>query len=203
MGRLRDLGWDSGPMSGGVRRGIIIAAAAAALFGGGTLLGVNLQSSNHNAIQPATASSGIGPGASSSPASSSTTIRGSGPKGARVFCADLTGSLSGTLTIAGCSQPDVTGGSGTLPGLSLGASGPVTVTWNGTGTTTFVYSMTKQASKRNKCPSGQTESVLSGSVTANNPLDTGHAGVRGPVHAKLCIDASSGLSLLAGQTFKL
>jgi hypothetical protein len=83
----------------------------------------------------------------------------------------------------------------------LGASGSITVTWNGTGTTTFAYSTTNPASKRNKCPAGQTEAILHGSITGNSPIGIGNTGVKGAIHAKLCVDSGSELSLLAGRKF--
>ena len=105
--------------------------------------------------------------------------------------------------MSSCSQLAVTGGSGTLPGSLLRGSGSGTVTWNGTGTTTFVYVSSHPASQRNKCPAGQHETTLRGSVTANKPLGAGNAGAKGPVRAKLCIDANMNVSLLAGRTFQL
>ena len=204
MSKLRPNRWDSGPISGRARRGIIMTVAAAALLGGGTVLGINLQSSDNGARHPATAPGGGAlPGATTTLAPAPTPTRRAGATKVRVFCTGVSGTLSGTLTLSGCNQPRVTGGSGTFPDNSLGTSGSVTVTWNGTGTTTLVYSMAKEASRRNRCPAGQAESVLSGSVTASDPLGPGDAGVRGPVHAKLCIDPGSRVSLLAGQTFKL
>jgi hypothetical protein len=44
---------------------------------------------------------------------------------------------------------------------------------------------------------------LRGSITANNPIGMGNAGVKGPVHAKLCVDPKLDVSLLRGHAFQL
>ena len=196
---------------------------AGALIAGGILLGLNLQGTNHQAKRPATSSTGSTGGSSVSSeehsgntgATASDTGPGSGstsggtpsstspvPLKVSVICTVVTGNLSGVITISSCSQLPATGGSGTFPGALLSNAGSGTVTWNGTGTTTFVYVVSHPASQRRKCPRGDIEETLRGSVTANSPLGPENRGVKGAVHAKLCIDSGSNVSLLAGRTFQ-
>ena len=204
---------------------VIAAVVVATLFAGGILLGINLQGTNdqatnqqgtnHQGTQPATAAtsntgraaSGPGPSASSSssgPASGSAPVSTTlSPQKVAVFCAIVSGNLTGAITISSCSQLPATGGSGTFPGALLDRSGSGTVTWNGTGTTTFVYVSSHPGSQRRKCPDGDAETTVRGAVTANSPLGVGNAGVKGGVHAKLCVDPALDVSLLAGRTFQL
>src|SRR5579863_7793768 len=124
-----------------------------------------------------------------------------GPKPVKVACTSLSGSITGTPTptISGCSMPGATGGSGTFSGFT-GQSGNLTITWNGTGTTTAAYSSTVPASKGDKCATGSTEVILHGSITGNTPASPStDGGVKGGVHTKLCFDAAGNLSLLTGQ----
>lgn len=120
-----------------------------------------------------------------------------------MICTTASGNVSGTVTINSCSHLAATAGSGSFPGALLERSGSGTITWNGTGTTTFVYVFSHPASQRHKCPVGDTETTLRGSVTANTPVGVGNAGVKGAVHAKLCIDPQLDVSLLAGRAFHL
>jgi len=105
--------------------------------------------------------------------------------------------------MSSCSQLQATGGSGTFPGALLNGAGTGVISWNGTGTTTFVYVTSHPASQRRKCRAGDTETTLRGTVTANSPLGAGNAGVMGPVRAKLCIDSKSNVNLLIGKAFQL
>jgi hypothetical protein len=112
-------------------------------------------------------------------------------------------------TISGCNMPNVTGGFGTFAAGGLGLSGNATVTWNGTGTTTFSYSTT--APNGDKCPmdstspgNRQTEEILHGAVRSNtetNPATDG--GVKAAVTAKVCVTSTLDLSLLPPKPFKL
>lgn len=125
-----------------------------------------------------------------------------GPKPVRVTCTHLSGTAGGTVTISGCNQPAATGGSGTFQSAGLGKSGSATVTWNGTGTTTFSYSTTLPA--KSKCGTGKTEAILHGAIRSNtetNPATDG--GVKAAVTAKLCVDGSLNLSLLPPKPMKL
>ena len=129
--------------------------------------------------------------------------KGPGPKPVKVTCTTLSGNVSNVPTpptISGCNMPTATGGSGTFSGFT-GQSGSLTITWNGTGSTTANYSATIPQSKGNKCPTGQTEAILHGSVTGNTPTGTGNAGVKGSLRAKVCLDSGGNLSLLQGQQF--
>jgi hypothetical protein len=131
--------------------------------------------------------------------------KGPGPKPVKVVCTTLSGNIANVPTpptISGCSMPTATGGSGTFSGFT-GQTGTLTITWNGTGTTSAAYSATIPQSNGNKCPAGQTEAILHGSVTGNSPTGTGNAGVKGALHSKICLDSGGNLSLLHGQTFKV
>lgn len=119
------------------------------------------------------------------------------------MCTVVSGNVSGVITISSCSQLQATGGSGTFPGALLRRSGTGTVTWSGTGTTTFVYVISHPASQRRKCPDSDTETTVRGAVTTNSPLGVGNVGVRGPVRAKLCVNPGLNVSLLAGRAFQL
>jgi hypothetical protein len=115
----------------------------------------------------------------------------------------VSGNLSRAIALSSCSQLQATGGSGTLPGGILSRSGSGTFTWNGTGTTTFVYVASHPVSQHRKCPAGDTETTLRGSVTANSPLGAGNVGIKGSVHAKLCIDSGLNVTLEGGRAFQL
>jgi hypothetical protein len=144
-------------------------------------------------------SGGSGSGASTGGASSTTAA----PQKVAVICTTARGNVSTTVTIASCSQLQATGGSGTFPGALLSRSGSGTIRWNGTGTTTFVYVVSHPASQRRKCPNGDTETTLRGSVTSNRPVGAGNVGIKGAVHAKLCIDSGLHVTLVPGHTFQL
>ncbi|HXY27261.1 MAG TPA: hypothetical protein VEH82_03195 [Acidimicrobiales bacterium] len=144
----------------------------------------------------ANAAGGAGPGAAS-------TSTAPGPQKVSVMCTTVTGNLESAITLGSCSQLGVTGGSGTFPGSLLAGSGSGTVTWNGTGTTSFVYVVSHPPSQRRKCPEGDTETTLRGSVTGNSPVGVGNVGVKGPLRAKVCVDPRLDVSLLAGRAFQL
>ena len=88
-----------------------------------------------------------------------------------------------------------------MPGSILRTSGSGTVTWNGTGQTTFLFSSTPAPVKRDKCGSG-TEVVVRGSVTGNRSVGSGTLGVKGAVRAKVCLDPGLNASLLGGRSFR-
>jgi hypothetical protein len=135
----------------------------------------------------------------SSTSSTSTTL---GPHRVPVICTVVLGRTSGTISLSSCSQVLVTGGSGTFPGALLARSGSGTITWHGTGTTSFVYTVSHPASQRRKCPVHGTEATLRGSVTTNSPKGARNFGVKGPLRVKLCIDAFSRVRLLGGHSFQ-
>jgi hypothetical protein len=130
-----------------------------------------------------------------------------------VSCTSVSGSPSTGVTISGCNEPAVTGGSGTFPGGSLGTSGSVTVTWNTGGTTTFSYSETTPASSH--CPVDPTsttgakeiEAILHGAVRSNTippSMASTDGGVKAAVTAKLCLTGTlTSISLLPPKPFKL
>ena len=79
----------------------------------------------------------------------------------------------------------------------MSLSGSATVTWNGTGTTTFKYSASLPQSSGNKCAkvaAGDIEAIIHGSVQP-----PGNGGVKGAVHAKTCVATDGSLSLLPGS----
>jgi hypothetical protein len=138
---------------------------------------------------------------------------GPGAKPVRVSCTSVSGNPSTGVTISGCNEPAVTGGTGTFPGGSLGTSGNVTVTWNTGGTTTFSYSETTPASSH--CPVDPTsstgakeiEAILHGAVRSNTippSMASTDGGVKAAVTAKLCLTGTlTSISLLPPKPFKL
>ena len=132
--------------------------------------------------------------------SGSAFAKGPGAKPVRVACASLGGSTSSTANLSTCTPTSATGGSGSFPGsvfATHATSGDATVTWSGTGTTSFHFTTSIPQGRGDKCAKGSTEAILHGAVSGNSPSG-GSPGVKGAVHAKVCIDDSSGnLSLLA------
>jgi len=196
----------------GRRMGLKLAGAvgALALFGGGVLLGVNLQDSGPSTgtvASPVVAAGGGGGPSTPAPtvagASPAPTVGGEAPAPVGVRCTTLSGLVSGTPALGGCDAPAVSGGSGTLTQGSLGTAGSITVTWKGTGTTTFVFWATRPAPHLDRCPAGGTEMILHGAVTAGSPVGAGNGGVKGNIGARVCVDAAGQLSLLPGHSFKL
>ena len=126
--------------------------------------------------------------------------KGPGPKPAKATCSSLGGNTGSTANLSGCLPTSATGGSGTFPGsvfATHATSGTAMVTWNGTGTTSFHYTTSIPQSRGDKCAKGSTEAILHGAVSGNTPI--GNAGVKGALHAKVCIDSSGNLSLLSGS----
>jgi hypothetical protein len=133
--------------------------------------------------------------------------KGKGPhttKPVTVACTSLTGNSSGSPSpaLGVCSQPTVTGGSGTIAftgGMSV--RGSATVTWTGTSTTKFNYSASLPQSSGNKCAkvaAGDIEAIIHGSVQP-----PGNGGVKGAVRAKICVATDGTLSLLGSGSFNL
>ena len=122
-----------------------------------------------------------------------------------MICTTVSGNTAITtvITLGSCSQLQATGGFGTFPGALLSRSGTGTITWNGTGTTTFVYTTSHPANQRRKCPAGDVETTLRGTVTSNKPIGPGNIGIKGPVHAKLCTDPGLDVTLAPGHMFQL
>lgn len=204
-------GWTKKP-----RSRTIAAVVAGVLAAGGIVLGLELSGSQSPAAHhPATASAGdsglsasgtdAAVGGTGAGSSAGTTPASTAPAPLKVpaICTVVSGNLSSTITLSACSQLQATGGSGTFPGAVLTGSGSATITWNGTGATTFVHVSSHPASQRRKCPGTDTETTLRGSVTANSPLGAGNAGIRGAIRAKLCVDPALNVSLLAGRAFQL
>ena len=132
-----------------------------------------------------------------------------GFKPVKIACTTLSGnaaSSSNPPTISGCNHQNVTGGAGTFPAGSIGASpaGNTTVSWQSGGATTIQYASTVPQAQGDKCgpdPTSpgnqQTEVILHGSVQP-----PGNGGVKGAVHAKICLTSTGDMSLLSGP-FKL
>jgi hypothetical protein len=116
----------------------------------------------------------------------------------------LTGNYLGTPSgpaLGGCSPTLNSGGSATFT-FAPATSGTSTVTWNGAGTAQFHYTTSFPTAK--KCPSGDVYVILHGAVFSTTPVGTGNGGVKGGIHAKICVHSSGDLSLLAGSgPFKL
>jgi hypothetical protein len=108
------------------------------------------------------------------------------------------GGLKGTLT--GCNDPKNTGGKGKFKGSTLSTSTTASITWNGTGTTTFTgvtFSPTYVA-----CPGGSVAEKVTGTVSGG----TGEAAKSIPkdwtFRMYLCIKSSNAaLSLAPGTDF--
>jgi len=144
------------------------------------------------------AAGGASPG---TPSSITTTTPG--PIKVQAICTTVAGNLTGSLVLGSCSQTPVTGGSGTLPASVLTGAGSATISWTGGGTTTFVYTSSHPASQRRKCPEGDMERTLRGSVTGNATVGRDDPGIKGPVRAKLCVDPKLDVRLAPGRAFQL
>jgi len=186
-----------------MRTKLLVAAVALVAFGGGTALGINLQGGGRSPTAPASASAGGSAPATTSAKASPAASKTPSKKQVTVYCTTLGGNLSGTPSLGGCTKLTATGGSGTLTSGSLARAGSMTLTWNGTGTTTFVFWSTRPTLNQSRCPGNDIELILHGTVTANSPVGVGNGGVKGKVGAKVCVDASSNLTLLPGHTFNL
>lgn len=122
------------------------------------------------------------------------------PKPVSVTCTTLGGNDSGTPppALGLCNQPSTTGGSGMIAFTGgLSTSGSATVTWASAGKTTINYSASLPQSKGNKCAkvaTGDIEAIIHGSVQP-----PGSGGVKGAVHAKICVATDGSLSLLPGS----
>ena len=215
-GRLRRWGLAAAAAGPGGRRRpgrLLVGASVVLAFGGGTLLGTSL-GGGQGTVRPAfSSSSGVDAG-SAGPSGSTgagAATAGGAPSGSaaalpgetEVYCTVVSGDMARSATVSGCDKPGVTGGAGTVTSGSLATPGSLTVTWNGTGTTTFVYWYQRVGAVRDKCPAGQTEFVVHGTVTANSPSGSATHGVKGAVRGRLCVDAALGVSLLPGQVFRL
>lgn len=148
-------------------------------------------------------SDGADGGSPSAGASSSTTTTAPGPVKVQAICTTVSGNLTGQLTAGSCSQVPVTGGSGTIAGAAFTGSGTATISWSDGGTTTFVYTASHPASQRRKCPEGDTETTLKGSVTANHTVGPDDPGIKGPVRVKLCVDPKLDVTVAPGRAFQL
>jgi hypothetical protein len=186
-------------------------AAGAGTSGNSGTSGTSGQGSPHDVATTGGTGSGTGGAADNGTGGGSGGASGTGaspstsapPIKVSVICTVVSGNLMGTITLSSCSQLQSTGGSGTFPASVLTSSGTSTVTWNGKGTTTFVYAASHGALQSRKCPSGDSETTLKGAAVSNVALGPDNVGVKGPLHAKLCVDPHFNVSLAPGKAFQL
>jgi hypothetical protein len=136
--------------------------------------------------------------------------------GVTVKCTALSGifvaSLPETFTISGCSQTQVTGGSGTISCPEKGFCPPGLITWSdGLGTATIKFDLIQNlpGARSDKCPNANdTEEIWKGRGTRSSPAG-GSPRIKGSVSAKVCVEptAPGGTAyvffLLPGSRFKL
>ncbi len=128
-----------------------------------------------------------------------------------VVCTQASGTETGVITLSGCTDPSLTGGTGTN-GTGVGSSNIVASTsstvWGAsshlTSLGTFKYKLYASGSKKDKCPTGQSEIVEKSKVGKKTVANGGTAetlwGQKGV--ASLCLNTTtSTLSLLAGTTY--
>ena len=119
-----------------------------------------------------------------------------GPKG-KVVCTTITGTVSGTITVSGCSGTANTGTqTQPIPTASLASGG--TITWQ-SGKTTTISAATIVSKNAKKCPgyvkgasSNPSADKFSGTVTA----DTSGMKVPGKYKGAVCISTSGNITAL-------
>jgi hypothetical protein len=114
-----------------------------------------------------------------------------------VKCTTLSGQALATGSLTGCSDSANTGSSGTFP-TQPSSSGKATIKWASGGKTTATFNYTSAGSA---CPSGDTEEVITGTVTKN----TGAAkSIKiGPIKGDVCVSSTLALSLAPGTKFTI
>jgi hypothetical protein len=102
-----------------------------------------------------------------------------------------------TFTLTACTNPKATGGSGSavvnFKKLGTGSSVAGTITWHGTGTTTFSLS-TKAGKTPNKCAKGTLEFISSGKVLGGSGAALKGIPKGSPVSETTCSNATTGAS---------
>jgi hypothetical protein len=105
--------------------------------------------------------------------------------------------LTATFTLTACTNTKATGGSGNavVNFKTLGKASTVagTITWHGTGTTTFSLS-TADGKVPNKCPKGTSEFISSGKVLGGSGAALKGIPKGSPVSETTCSNATTGAS---------
>ncbi|MFZ0665802.1 MAG: hypothetical protein WAM97_08595 [Acidimicrobiales bacterium] len=118
------------------------------------------------------------------------------PAGTSVKCKNITGTITGNVSVTKCNDKANTGGSGSAPASSL-ISGSGKITWNGTGTTKLDNVVPTQAGTA--CPSGSTEYMVTGDVKGG----TGAAKTSIPkgwtFTVNVCVDGSGNITMAPGS----
>jgi len=113
-----------------------------------------------------------------------------------VSCKKLTGNISGNITISKCKPKSKTNKSASAPATSLASGG--TITWASSGqTTTVSLTVTQEGTA---CPKGDTEYVVSGSVTGGSSTYTKSGDA---VAGEACLTGSGNLSLVKKTSITL
>jgi len=112
-----------------------------------------------------------------------------------VKCKVLTGTIEATGTLTGCTATD-TGGSGTFPTVPASSA---TLSWVDGHSTTSSFNYA--AGSGTDCPSGGSEFVITGTVTASTAANIV---VGDKIKGDVCADLSTGaLTLYPGTKFKI
>jgi hypothetical protein len=121
--------------------------------------------------------------------------------GAKIVCTTVNGTITGNITISGCSGGNTGGSSNPIPTSSLSSGG--TITWV-SGSTTTISAATLVSTSAKKCPgyvkggsSNPSADKVSGTVTA----DTGD-GIKTPGKYKgaVCISSTGTITNVPGKT---
>jgi len=121
-------------------------------------------------------------------------LAGSASAGPPVSCTKVTGTVTGNITLKGCSAGL---GKGSAPAASLASGG--TITWKShKGTTTFSATVTSPG--QGACSAGSTEYDATGTVTADT---SGKVTVGGAVSGRGCVSGSGKVSLVKHTVFTL
>jgi len=127
------------------------------------------------------------------------------PASKGVVCTKVSGKLKSTgvasIKLSGCSDTKNTGGSGKSSGSEGGTTS--TVTWNGTGTTTF-DDQTDTGVTGGTCPSGDIEEEATGTVSGGTGAALKSIPIGWTYQAFICFDPStSKLSNAPGTTYQI
>jgi len=139
------------------------------------------------------------------------------PKALKGSCTGLSGNVTGTVSVTGCSPSPSAPGTGVF--IFTGAtSGTSSIDWSNGSKTSFTFNTTQTLpTKTHKgatvpnpkfhCPSGDIiEVALKGKIPnsgGNTGLPANDTGLKGAVKATICVSGTEDLSLLAGTSFAL
>jgi hypothetical protein len=126
-------------------------------------------------------------------------------KSTGVSCTGLSGTIASTgkvkISLSGCSDTKNTGGKGTEKTKETSTSG--TITWDGTGTTTYDNSSYSGVSNPT-CPSSDIEEQSTGDIDGGTGAAANSIKKGWTFQADVCYDASAGtLSLAPGTTYEI